>query len=540
MSRATWIAENAFCVRCPAWHGELGSEPTPELFIEHLVLVFREVKRVLRRDGTLWVNMGDSFAGSGKGFGGADHGKLGKHANEFLPEPNGMAPGLKPKDLIGVPWMLAFALRADGWILRQEIVWDKPNCMPESVGDRCTKSHEQIFMLAKAKWSGPMPRRFASISDDDARWLALFLDTEGNICARRSKVKSGNDHFSTQICFASSNRPILAVTQKIIGAGAVLTRKGKNAPMYYLQMSCNQAADLLHRIYPFLIVKQRQARLAIYLQDVIARSGKERRTKEGQLRGRTRSDDYTAELVDIWAMMKSLNHFGEPDMALIPEPETGHWSDCERYFYDQEAIREPATSADHHNRYHEASKDYQQWSPPGQVRQGNAAMMGVNPSGRNKRSVWSINTSPFPGSHFATWPPELAETMMKAGTSEKGCCPICSSPWKRVVERGIPIKSGGGNTLGHADGPMNRGGKGQWDAGAIVTMTPSSTTGWEPSCKCCTTEPPVPCTILDPFAGSGTSLFVATKLGRRSIGIELNPSYAEMARQRCAQLGMSF
>ena len=129
--------------------GQIGLEQDPDDFVAQLVAVFREVKRVLRDDGTLWLNIGDSYSGSGKG----PAGNLGKTHNERHLEhkTGGLIPsGTKPKDLVGIPWMLAFALRADGWYLRQDIIWHKPNPMPESVTDRCTKSHEYIFLLSKS------------------------------------------------------------------------------------------------------------------------------------------------------------------------------------------------------------------------------------------------------------------------------------------------------------------------------------------------------------------------------------------------------
>lgn len=147
------------CVTSPPYFGlrdysggaaEIGREKTPDEFVAKLVSVFREVRRVLRDDGTLWLNIGDSYAGAGPnrqtGFNGQSRsGKYGDGTDRRKP-----IIGFKPKDLIGIPWMLAFALRADGWYLRQEIIWHKPNPMPESVTDRCTKSHEQIFLLAKS------------------------------------------------------------------------------------------------------------------------------------------------------------------------------------------------------------------------------------------------------------------------------------------------------------------------------------------------------------------------------------------------------
>ena len=128
--------------------GQIGLEETPEAYVQRLVEVFREVKRVLRDDGTLWLNLGDSYAGSGGS--GNQFNQLEKDGfNKY--KQKGMPIGLKPKDLIGIPWRVAFALQSDGWYLRQDIIWHKPNPMPESVTDRCTKSHEYIFLLSKSQ-----------------------------------------------------------------------------------------------------------------------------------------------------------------------------------------------------------------------------------------------------------------------------------------------------------------------------------------------------------------------------------------------------
>lgn len=149
------------CVTSPPYYGlrdygggdeEIGLEATPKEYIDNLVAVFREVKRVLKDDGTLWLNIGDSYSGSGKGA------WENKNAQKetYVPDPhsrNSVMPktweGIKRKELIGIPWMLAFALREDGWYLRQDILWAKTNPMPESVTDRCTRSHEYIFLLSK-------------------------------------------------------------------------------------------------------------------------------------------------------------------------------------------------------------------------------------------------------------------------------------------------------------------------------------------------------------------------------------------------------
>lgn len=129
--------------------GQIGLEDTPDAFVAELVAVFREVRRVLRDDGTLWCNLGDSYAATTKGAGGV--GKQHSNAGSVMGDRSWRIPvGLKSKDLIGIPWRVAFALQADGWWLRQDIIWHKPNPMPESVTDRCTKSHEYIFLLTKS------------------------------------------------------------------------------------------------------------------------------------------------------------------------------------------------------------------------------------------------------------------------------------------------------------------------------------------------------------------------------------------------------
>lgn len=147
----------AFC-RCGSWRGVFGLEPTPALYVEHAVAVFREVRRVLRDDGTLWLNLGDSYHNGDKGgyakdrVTAEDSLQVSNLGANFIGAPNRQPqPGMKPKDLCGIPWMVAFALRADGWYLRQDIIWAKPNPMPESVRDRCTKSHEYLFLLAKSE-----------------------------------------------------------------------------------------------------------------------------------------------------------------------------------------------------------------------------------------------------------------------------------------------------------------------------------------------------------------------------------------------------
>lgn len=162
---ATLPANSVHCVVTspPYWGlrdygvaGQIGLEPTPQLYADHMVEVFRAVRRVLRPDGTLWLNMGDSYchdrlSSPMKGDYSGDDGLYQRRADYIGGEmPKRIGNGLKLKDLCGIPWRVAFALQADGWWLRQDIVWSKPNPMPESVTDRCTKAHEYVFLLSKS------------------------------------------------------------------------------------------------------------------------------------------------------------------------------------------------------------------------------------------------------------------------------------------------------------------------------------------------------------------------------------------------------
>lgn len=167
--------------------GQIGLEKTPEEYIEIMIQIFKEVKRVLKKDGTLWLNMGDSYAAAARnrtddqvnGITSTITGNKNQLASAI--QPNTIIGDLKPKDMVGIPWMLAFALRADGWYLRQDIIWHKPNPMPESVTDRCTKAHEYIFLLSKSK---------QYYYDAEA----IKEPASNNTHARRSRVK--DDHKS--------------------------------------------------------------------------------------------------------------------------------------------------------------------------------------------------------------------------------------------------------------------------------------------------------------------------------------------------------
>jgi DNA modification methylase len=151
---------------------QIGLEPTPEQFVAELVAVFREVRRVLRDDGTLWLNLGDSYNAYNANRGASTSISDGSAGRDHPQHSRGLTTTtLKNKDLIGIPWRVAFALQADGWYLRQDIIWHKPNPMPESVTDRCTKAHEYVFLLSKSAryWYDAEAIKEPAVTDDRPR-----------------------------------------------------------------------------------------------------------------------------------------------------------------------------------------------------------------------------------------------------------------------------------------------------------------------------------------------------------------------------------
>lgn len=202
-----------------------------------------------------------------------------------------------------------------------------------------------------------------------------------------------------------------------------------------------------------------------------------------------------------------------------------------RYFYDAHAIREPHSEASI-ARAGRGRSTAHKWADGGPGNQTIATDMAqcLHPAGRNARNVWDIATQPFSGAHFATMPPELAERCIKAGSSERGACSCCGAPFRRVL--GEPVKTGG-RGAGNGFVRPERVSMGQGDD-TVWEPTARATIGWEPSC-CCPAAPPVPCTVLDPFGGAGTTGLAATRLQRNATLLELNPAYADIARRRIAQ-----
>jgi DNA modification methylase len=358
------------------------------MYVEHMVDLFREVRRVLRKDGTLWLNMGDSYTDSGRGGnpGSSLHTRQRSNRGSLSArDERRHMDGLAGKQLLMMPARLALALQQDGWWLRADIVWAKGSPMPESVRDRPTKSHEYVFLLAKSA------RYF--YDNDAIREPLVSSRREGG------KTPDGWDTSSGKGSHGSYHRD-------------GREKGGVSKPGY----------------------KDRAAGRA----DGISRSPFVMRNRE----------------------------------------------------------------------YH--------------------------PGGRNARSVWTINAQPFKGAHFAVFPWELARRCIDAGASMGGCCSECGAPRRRVLDEAEAVEGrGSGNSERKLAGDAENG-RVNMHMGSSVPWAPTTRQTLRWAATCAHDAPTAPCRVLDPFAGSGTTLAVAVAVagGREAIGVELNPAYAELARQR--------
>ena len=507
--------------------GQLGLESTPQEYVEKMVAVFREVRRVLRDDGTLWLNLGDSYAANAKGSGGTNSTTIGggkgqtTNVGSFYDRKFDLPlSGLKPKDLVGIPWRVAFALQA-----------------PDYLGN--------------------------IRSETDRAWLAALVDGEGCITVLEATSPHGS---------GSSYPPVLQVRMcdiECIAKAAQITGYGMASPpqeppsqigqraSYQWRLHGRKAADTIAEIYPFLLIKRKQAIVAWNLQAV--RDGYE--TKRGV---KIPADDLAKQLVcrDLAQRLNKREPVDIPSwMIEPPQPFGPGWylrqdliwakpnpmpesvrdrctksheylfllAKSEKYYCDMEAIKEPETMkpqrrltsvlADPTNKVHDRP----------QYRRAEGSTGGGT---RNKRSVWTVTTKPHKEAHFATFPPDLIEPCVLAGTSEKGCCPHCGAGWKRITSRGVESRDVDPSELdrfGDGSAGVHRKVGGQYQK--WLNENPLQTTGWAPTCMCPAHEP-IPAVVLDPFGGAGTTGLVAQRHGRQAVLLELNPAYIDLTVNR--------
>jgi DNA modification methylase len=412
------------CGKCGATRidRQMGLEPTPDEYVAGMVEVFREVRRVLRDDGTLWLNIGDTYAGGGNGGGGSF---AADRANwRVVPERKGQRLAVercKAKDLVGIPWMLAFALRADGWYLRQDIIWSKPNPMPESVRDRCTKAHEQIFLLSKSPRyyfdADAISERVAEAGvverTNGANKVAAFgndfgLEVAPPIGARSTPTGGAGDArliFKTSVRLASAildvaqpqdNFSLLSLDAQIGKQRAEEIAGSLVSDHPIIRWAAPQAArfadgdipaeQFLHELHRLWIALPNGDKLKEAWRFAFLHIGLVNRDGDGAIGINDAGD------VSEIGLFHAEKH--TPLSVPLPKKTKKTWA-------ERKAAGEP-------------------------MRYGldSAAAHGVGGFGsdgtRNKRSVWEVATQPFSEAHFATFPPALIEPCILAGCPKGG------------------------------------------------------------------------------------------------------------------------
>ena len=474
--------------------GQIGLEPTPEAHIEKMVEVFREVWRVLRKDGTLWLNYGDCYACAPNGRSAADTKAAGGDDRTFRDKPistatsqrkrefayntgfsswstrdvtvGASAPGLKPKDLVGMPWRLALALQADGWWLRSALPWLKRNAMPESAPDRPSTALEYVFLLTR--------------SGDSTFWV--HRDGKG------SRKQPAPDY-----------RWVNRKTQEEVAE--------EPAERWYCPKTGEEREEPPEGASDWKRIWQRmnlwEGHDYFWDADAVRRAQltEQRHFRSGTYTGGNKS-----------------NSNGKPGAFWKGESPTGRNLRNSDFYFDslEEAIREQEAYLGHLRRLH--------------------AEGGLLLDEDGQPVALDINPEPLKEKHFASFPTRLVKQMVMSSTSEAGACAACGAPRRRVVEKRDTGKrqkmADGWDTGSGGHGTVHRNGRQPGKPGVPVLET--ITAGWAPTCACAAES--VPCTVLDPFFGSGTVGEVALRLGRSAVGIELNPEYVKLAERRCRKV----
>ena len=560
-------AESVHCVVTspPYWGlrdygvgGQLGLEPTPEEYVANMVAVFREVRRVLRADGTVWLNLGDSYSGSGpsgasyqsettkrRAEGNGTDGafrvskRLADRGLTYAEKKPVPAPGLKPKDLVGIPWRVAFALQADGWYLRSDIIWSKPNPMPESVTDRPTKSHEYVFLLSKSAryyYDADAAREADSWQDHPRSVLQgqLSLEPSGGIRGAHKGIRTIDGRNGA----GRNLRTVWTIATEPYGMATVPNRVGPDGRPGTVSPDCRvhspQANPGTERTGggdgrldpPSSHSRDTESCPALglaseQLASSIPDTSDDRRSTTGS-RPLGSSDSPTPESAPA---------------SRTPSLPTGDGGQAEIAALEPRTSRSPAPAT--------SPVDVGLWELDGDAAtrrneidgrmnggSGEPGWQGLAPMPRTsdrraQREAGEARCSCLEYismSHFATFPRKLVEPCIKAGTSERGVCPECGAPWVRVTKASYDIQ---GRTTNGPRSTANR----ETTAGFAQRLVKSvETTGWRASCS--HGAEPVPAVVLDIFGGSGTTGMVAQSLSRRAVLIDLNGDYLVQAMER--------
>jgi DNA modification methylase len=501
--------------------GQVGLEPTPELYVQHLVEIFREVRRVLRPDGTCWVNLGSSYASGdmnpSRSLGDARALAYGSddRARQDSQEPDSVYLGLCDGCRVVLASDRSVDMsRFDGRSLSLGELKGRDNGLLDSgAAFQCVLPLDgsASTMLESA----PPPRGACSHCANCGACLAVLRSSsrDGRLCGYRRADRVGAGSFQRELQESVGGSRSSGGIAGTVGASGART-SGTDVDWTAWFKYTFKPKDMVP--IPWMVAMALQADGWYLRCDVIW--AKPNPMPESITDRPTKSHEY------LFLLTKSA-----------------------RYYYDGEAIKEPSLHAGRIIEYDGTQKNCVAGDPTNDRR----TLIGVNgarsitvDSSRHRRSVWTIATEAFPGSHFATFPEKLIEPCILAGTSERGACRTCEAPWERVIQGTasdgrVGILRNGRSGVGEDGQPLigdnliDPGQRGSFTASRGVLSR--ETLRWSPTCACPPADP-VPCRILDPFAGSGTTVAVAERLGRVGIGVELKAAYLRLAWARTRQM----
>lgn len=586
VAQAQQDSVSQFCQLCGAWLGSFGLEPTLALHVQNAVLVCREIKRVLRPDGTLWLNYGDSFATSRNGRSAADGKATGNDDRTFRDKPFSTVGEVRAKSLCGIPWRVVLALMDDGWILRAAPQWVKRNAMPESVQDRPGNAHEYVFMLTKSEryFYDISAVRRGKVDTETVRRHNTSKYPKGFTDETVFKVQGRETRRLLQQEQQFSERTALSVQDMRIGVRQEICEDGERGGGKEGQQQEIQSQRARKRILSDIQQIGQDERDTEAIQSDPRRSSlpraiqkigqEESGTKEvlreregsgsdrqvssnrkgarefatGGTQASGKDEEYSKRLDDramegntreARGQVCDMRERGEANQGSYYPPEQGGASYSQQYSGPLPELQQQERRQIESGRALRTSDFFfdslDAYIAHLQDIRDNGGLL-LDSSGNPDAFV--INPQPYKYAHYATFPPALIAPMIRASTSQKGVCPKCGAPWIRVKEPtpeyaellgkdwadyDADATEGRGHSVSNQR-PVKRN-------GASVTAA-YKTTGWKPSCNCADNTP-IPAVILDPFCGSGTTGFVAGQLSRRFIGIDLSARYlAENALPR--------
>lgn len=501
-----------FCRLCGAWKGGFGLELTVELYIKHSIQFLKEIWRVLRKDGIVFWNIGDSYAGGGSP--GGDY-RDKDRGDDYLRPYNRKGSNLKPKDLCLIPFRFAIAAQEQGWWIRSDIIWNKPNPMPESCKDRPTDCYEHIFMLTKSSKYYFDHEAVREEYSPTVRWGGNKYN--GAVKAYWNKEDSGLAR--ERDCYPNSGRNIRNVwtipTQSFNGYVASYGKYrivSPDCPIHGYQADRS----------PFQLYDEQLASF-----EIDHNLGMNKNPGELQefsvvsipLNLSSLPSDEISAILRSSKNYKKVNELRQ-DVIFYDIPD-GHNEYTSLVFHS-------ASKFSHKNENNTLAgflKDEKGNCPLGQTFYHIFGILTFNPPDNNCYCYYTGKVVKRQD-HFAVFPEAIPEKCIKMATPEYGCCSVCGKPYERIVENKPMVirRTDWGDRAGNRTA----------SSGTMLKPNETKTLGWQQDCKCENSKP-VPSTVLDPFAGSGTTLEVAARLGRKSIGYEISKEYCDLIVERNKQ-----